>query len=297
MPAIWDKLQRLTSILTSQRGEAGDPDEPPNDDANPSLEGADQPPQPPQPAVEDRLSKLEGLLGTMGERFGTLETSLRAISDVRRDVQPPPIDDEPQLPSMEELEQALLDGKGAAKLLQAADLLAERKIRKLREESLDPAISQSTSAVASLAKDAAAAKMPHYKRFQREIDQYIDQLPPNLRLRPETYKIAHDAIVGSHVDDLVREEREKVLREGAGGGATTPGSATGRDHGTKTIPTVRELLGEGAEQALTSTGKTPDSFAKSMGYESWADYAEKRILAKPPEGEGDRGKRPAQKGH
>ena len=57
--------------------------------------------------------------------------------------------------------------------------------------------------------------------------------------------------------------------------AGTPGSsAPGRGTEPAKVPSAKELFGEDAALALTAQGRDEESFARRLGYKSWAAYVE-----------------------
>ena len=84
---------------------------------------------------------------------------------------------------------------------------------------------------------------------------------------------------GEKADVIERESREAALRQatetpaaelasaGGVGGRSRPGAGQ-----PTAVPSVEEMLGADAAEALRSRGMTADQFAQRLGRGSWADY-------------------------
>lgn len=175
----------------------------------------------------------------------------------------------------EELEQVLNDGKGAGKIIKAMDA----KIKKMEgafNKRVQELESVGLNAISELSRDTAAGDMPYYSKYKKEIDTYVATLPAHLRVSKQVYVVAHNAVVGQHLPEIMKDEREKILREASNPeDASLPTGINGRDKNKAAdeIPTVEDLLGKDAANALTSLGRTPDQQAQKLGYKDWATYA------------------------
>ena len=143
-------------------------------------------------------------------------------------------------------------------------------------ELVTPLRNTGLGAIADLTRDTTVSRLPYYTRFKKDIDAYVNSLPPQMRLSPAVYKTAHDAVVGANAETLLTEAREAAIRQAAD---PTPDSARGgarpgRMSGADKVPSVAELMGADAEAALAAKGQTPDDYAKKLGYAGgWAEYA------------------------
>lgn len=181
-----------------------------------------------------------------------------------------------------ELTDAQIDeavSEGRMTVSQAARKIAERTTAQLKREHVDPLQATGFSSLAGLTKAAAMPLMPHYKKYQREIDDYIAKLPEGSRLSPEVYKAVHDTVVGSHIEELLTAEREAAVRSANAPKPENAASQTrsGRTNATNSqVPTVEELLGPEAAVAMEAKGKTPDEFVRTLPgrYKDWKSYAE-----------------------
>jgi hypothetical protein len=170
----------------------------------------------------------------------------------------------------EELEQALASGMGAGQTVKK--LMAAMEERLLRTH-INPLRDQGMGAIAGLTAQAAQGEMPHYKRYKKEIDEYVGHLQPELRLNPQAYILAHNAVVGGHMEELMQEDRAVRARQAAQGGDSSPGvSGVRKTEKGEKVPSAVDLGGEEASSALQMIGQDEDGFAKKLGYKNWAAY-------------------------
>lgn len=272
----------LWKLLVDQRGAAG------SDDVPPETPPETPPEKPPEPTQSEEYKRLEGIISQQNQQFTQQFTQLQdnfnamlASVGNRPPASASPEDDV----SEQELDEALDQGKGAAKFTRAMDLRV-RKQDKLIQAKLAEIEEKGVAAISGIAKEMALSKMPHYKKYKSEVDAYIDQLPPAAKLNGPVYKVAYDAVVGSHMDEIVKADREAILREVANPNAVTlPGKpARGQEGDEGKIPTVEELFGKEAAEALVAVGRSSDQHAQRMGYKSWAEYA-KWVKGSEEEGE------------
>lgn len=125
-------------------------------------------------------------------------------------------------------------------------------------------------AIAEIRQDMIGAKLPYYERFKKEIDQYVNSLPADQRIRPEVYTIAHNIVVGGHMQEILQEDRTARAPTGQ---VNTPG-ARGRQT-IETTPQAEVQLDEDALDELNYKGVDPDSFSRKLGYKSWKDYMQR----------------------
>lgn len=222
----------------------------------------------PQYVTRDDYDRLAGLVATIQQSVNAGFDALAAQRQTRHEPEPT-IEDVTD----EELEEALNQGTGAQKFRKMVNAAAAR----LAKDQIEPLRAEGQQAIAGLVKQTATQNLPHYKKYQKEIDEYVDRLPANQRLNPEVYEIAHNIVVGKHVTEIVNESVESFKR-GSGGGAphvNTPGgqgrSTVGfQPSGTITKPPSTEQAG-----LLADRGDSPDQFAMKLGYKSWDEYMTK----------------------
>jgi hypothetical protein len=126
---------------------------------------------------------------------------------------PPPAPVTLPEPSYEEITAAQEAGdfKTATKLMQQRERARDAR----NQSAFDQLRNQGASALSSMARQAAAS-LPHYTRFQKEIDEMIADFSskqPGVMITPDHYKTAHDIIAGRHVDDFANERTEAALRK------------------------------------------------------------------------------------
>ena len=149
----------------------------------------------------------------------------------------------------------------------------EQDKQRLIVEHINPLRDTGLDAIAGITREMATGQLPYYKKYQKEIDAHISNLPANMRMTPQVYRLAHDAVVGSHIDEITTEAREAAIRAPAAPEPMPSGGRTGRTSSVGAVPTVEELMGKDASDALAFRGMTGDTFAQRLGYKSWADYA------------------------
>ena len=245
------------------------PDEP----ENPTGQEGQQPP-PAQPAYvnNEDFNRFQGMIeGRFNEIGNTIAQAVAQLNNRPA----APAHAEPEV-SAEELEQALSEGKGADKFMRAVDSRM-RKLEGTIRTRLDEIESSGIGAISEVVGEVVRPQMPYYNRYKKEVDAYIASLPAHLRIKKDVHLVAYNAVAGSHVAEIVKEEREKVLREAADPNAAgAPGGAGGRQqNGTvkDAAPTVADLFGKDASDALTAIGRTPDQHAQRMGHKDWGTYA------------------------
>lgn len=146
----------------------------------------------------------------------------------------------------------------------------------LEAEHITPLRNTGLEAIAGLTKEHVTSTLPYYKRWQKEIDAFVAQMPAGVRLHADVYRTAHNAVVGQHTSELIAEATEAAIRQ-ANDPKPEPGRPSvqpGRQRGTgNEVPTVEEYMGREAADALAFKGLSPDDFARKLGrYKNWADY-------------------------
>lgn len=149
----------------------------------------------------------------------------------------------------------------------------EQDKQRLITEHINPLRDTGLDAIAGITREMATGQLAYYKKYQKEIDAHIANLPTNMRMTPQVYRLAHDAVVGSHIDEITTEAREAAIRAPAVPEPMPGSGRTGRTSAAGAVPTVEELMGKEASDALAFRGMDGDMFARKLGYKSWADYA------------------------
>lgn len=209
-------------------------------------------------------STITGTLESMKESIQALHQGNRAPA-----VPEAAIDDA----SDEDIDTALAEGKGAKtfrKLVGAAVSALDRKYdaRAKRLEEI------SGTAIANIASDSARAKMKHYDKpyIKKEVDALLAQLPVENRLNPANHQLVYNAVVGAHMDEIVKEESEAAVRAANNKSSPTPGGSSGRANESPTDETVKDVFGEESERELRARGRSIDSLAKAFGFKDGKEY-------------------------
>lgn len=233
-------------------------------------EQVEQEEQTPQYVTKEEYMQTQSILQSLQQSMQTLSTGFNAVAADRqtRGAVVEEIEDVTDA----EIEEALQTGTGAAKFRKMVNAGVER----VKREVLGPDMAAGFQAITGLTREVVASKMPYYARFQKEIDEYISALGPTQRLQPESYKAAHDYVVGLHVNELLAEQGEAGRRQAnpqpQGGQLAGPNSrTTGQGRGQ---PEAFTFTAEN-QSALAIKGYTPDQQAQKMGYKSWTDYMTK----------------------
>lgn len=189
--------------------------------------------------------------------------------------------------SDEDIENAIAAGTGAAGRIRA---MVDGQVRDLEssvQRRLDELTTTGMTSIASVTREVVLKQLPKYAKYKKEIDAKIAQLPMNAQADAAVLKIVHDSIVGQHLEELEREAHEAALRKADEGEtpatptaprktANAPG-AGGRGE-KRSMPTFEEYVGAEGKDILRndkdhrSGVKDGDTYAQSLGYESWAHY-------------------------
>jgi len=210
---------------------------------------------------------ITGTLGTLNETIGALKGTIDVLAASRNADQQ--TRDAEVVITEEQFDAAIQTGD--AKVIRA---YSKQQLDKIRREEIDPLRTQGVEAITALSTEIATAKLKHYPRFKKEIDGHLATLPPASRMNPAVIKAVHDAVVGQNIEALTTEATEVAIRGAADkGSGVIPGQHSGRDVSGTKVPTVVELLGQDSADALDAAGRTPDTFARRLGYKDWAAYA------------------------
>jgi hypothetical protein len=163
----------------------------------------------------------------------------------------------------EELEEAFQNGRGAAKLKEFVSDMGQELI----EQHINPLRQTGLEAIASNTMEMLRPKMPHYDRFKKEVDTFLNAYPPDLRVNAQAIKAAYDTGVGSHLDELAEERVQQHVRQ-ASAPVVKPGAS---QRGRRDEGEVREA-DDIAPGALSGVGRSEEEFARKLGYKSWAEY-------------------------
>jgi len=219
-------------------------------------------------ASEDVKALRETVQG-LADAVATLRQSFQAMQ--------PGQAPEPILPDLadEEIETAIAEGKGAQAIRRAVEARIQRAVREHVTPLQQQVQGTGMAAIAALAIEAVRPQLKHYDRYKKEIDEALAAVGAEHRMNPQTIRAAHDIVVGRHLQEIVTEEVEKAVRGKRENPTGTPGTTAAGRHQTETkVPSALELFGKDAGQAVRDKGGE-DTYAKRLGYESWADYLTK----------------------
>lgn len=243
------------------------------------------PPAPSYVTVEE-FKRMEQQIAGQTELLHSLSAALTA----QRTAQPAAA---PRQAAATEMTDAEIDAavdEGRMTATQAARLIAKRENERTLREHVDPLRETGLAGLSTSAKsialgtldDAGAPRMRYYKKYQKEIDSWVERTPAQMRTNPELWQQAHDLVVGAHMGEILEAEREAALRAANApkpeptAQRSTTGRAAAAAAGGKLDPV--EVFGEAAmqrlDEQLARTGQTPDAWAKRRGYESFEKYTE-----------------------
>jgi hypothetical protein len=178
-------------------------------------------------------------------------------------------------PTDEEVEAAFQEGKGPAMMRRLAAIEAEKREQAMLTQHINPLREQGLSALNRLTKQNLRTKLKYFDKYEGEIQGYLDQLPPDMLSNEGVYEVAHAKVVADHLDEIIEERvRASMANEDPVG---DPLSAivrpnAGKQTNAEKVPSVEELCGSDAAQALKQRGQSPDHFARQLGYTDWAAY-------------------------
>lgn len=217
---------------------------------------------------------IEGQLSAVSANLGAI---------LSRSAAPAPAPAAPSMPAIQEptddeIEDAMSSGKGAAMMRRLAAIEAAKREQSLLQQHINPLRETGVSAIVNLTRTAVKEKLPYYGKYEKEINGYLEQLPTDALTNPQVYEVAYAKVVADHLDEIVQERVKAAV--GAADDAVVndpiasiirPPRAT-QPEGER-VPTVEELCGADAAQALRSRNQSPDAFARQLGYADWAAYA------------------------
>lgn len=212
---------------------------------------------------------------------------------------------DPGIPDVSDdfVEQQMAEGKGAAAIRQVVRAETARATAALKRDAVDPLATlvqtHGIGAIAALARQQAEqgtdpVLRPYVARHRQEIDQAIESMLPEYRLRAEHIQVAQGAVLTRHLPGIIEEERQKVIRQLRDNPGSVPGAAVGRqgrDTGPA-VPTADELFGKGSTEAkmIRQAGGEDAYIAKhasgKYASKTWSEYVGKyqAMTGQTPEG-------------
>lgn len=232
----------------------------------------DPPPTPQFVTVDDfRAAQV-----SLTQQLETISAGLQALAAARRDI-PAPAERQSPVPAItaDQFDEAMATGD--AKTVRA--YLGQQQ-EAFRQAHVAPIQLAGFEAISGLTRSFAESSVseefkPYVTKYKAEIDQYLAGLPPAMQMRPEAHKLARDAVLGAHMPEIMADQRERFAREAAD--PANAGVASGRGRGAPTaepLPTVEELLGKDAADALRSKGKDEEWLARTNGMKTYKEYVD-----------------------
>ncbi len=113
--------------------------------------------------------------------------------------------------------------------------------------------------------------MPYFNDYQAEIQNVVKQSGSS---DPATIKQAYSYVTGLHMNDIIKKENEKVLRQQTEP-TTLPGGSGKPSRGDEPKQhTPETFLSPEARTALERKGWSPDQYAKKIGYKDFESFAQ-----------------------
>ena len=239
----------------------------------PKPESNEANPAPTEPKPEPVATVSRAEFDTVTQALASVTASLQALATARQEPYSAPAQTHETPITEADIAAELQEGK-TGKLM----TFVNRAVEKVRKEEVEPLRHQGTAALASIARQTAinSGTMPYLDKFKKDVDAAFEKLPLVQRTTPEAYQACYQFVIGSRTQDIVKEETEKAIRQGR---AATPESQPPASGGRAAATTpegktaMAQIFDEDATVALREQGKTPDEFARKMGYKSAEDYA------------------------
>lgn len=228
---------------------------------------------------------------TAGVTAGVSAAMPKVVESLKPASTPAPVRTEPAVtlrrPTEEEIAQATIDGNKdlLAKLLRdqrAADLADQNR-------ALGNITSQGGAAIGSIAKNAAA-NLPFYKRFKKEIDEMVDgyvAANPGVIPTYDMYERAHSIVKGNHTDELIDEAREEAIRKSRepAPDLTPEGRAAGAPEQREPKTLAEELAGDWRQEFRAKQrgvgGRSDEEELRKAGYKGFDDFIKQRRVNQP----------------
>lgn len=250
--ALWDRFSR-TQVQTDDDTQTESDDSP---------VATETPAEPPKYVTTDEMQRMinESMQGIV-QRMQQPQTPLTP--------QAPAFTLPPEI-SEEDIAAALEDGdyKKALKLQRQ-----QRERDRLQfQHDLNQLRTEGASAIGDLAEQVTLEKNPDYKKYKREVDEYLARFPVNVQKDPGVRDAVLNMVRGRHMDEIVAERIEQEKRK-----ATLKDEPQDPRSGTS----QRRQVGKGQEaspfrdedfEALRFQNMSNDEFARKLGYDNWAAY-------------------------
>lgn len=191
----------------------------PQGSGQPAAQGAPAapptPPPTPPPAVPSGWEQY--FPGAKPEDVVLALRTLKGQVDQLRAPQAPP---QPQTPEPD-LKDLILDDPE-----KALDRHLSRRVGPVVQEFYEHAASMTKMTTFQQVSDKGKPRFPHAKRFEKDIESFMEKVDPRLRTKPESWESAYNFVVGANYDKLIEEARAQGAPpiEGAGGQPGTVGT-------------------------------------------------------------------------
>ena len=192
------------------------------DDTQPQVQepAAPQEPQEPQEPAEPKYLTEEEAQKRIDEaiRRTAEETSLKIMQGMQSSQQVPQYQPPPPLEPIKDVSDddlataaamASEDGGKEYKKLMAVRRKADEERMNRRFAALENSGASSLSALSQ----QTITTMPHYRRFEKEINSVMSGMAPAAKANPQSWKIAYDMVVGQHAEELASERAEAAMRQ------------------------------------------------------------------------------------
>jgi len=227
--------------------------------------------EPPQEDFNVKLTQIrDEFTGQFGALKSAVDTLIGTVAGIRQSTPAPTPARLEQEMSDEELSNGMLEGKPAA-----IRSVIRSELSRFEREKLAPMREAGVASISQISQTIASKDLKYYKRYEKEINQYLSTVNPELRMQPQMIQLAYKAVLGDHIDEIENEVREQTIRSRAADNSQDTAGATRAIRKQGTMPTAQEEFGDSAHAALKQVGRDEDHMARRMGYASWADYREK----------------------
>ena len=138
-------------------------------------------------------------------------------------------------------------------------------------------------ALDELNTEVLAAKMPHYSKYKKEVDDVFNGMAPAVRARASARLTAYRIVLADHIDDLVEEKYQAKVRAEVKGGDVPSPSDKRRSRtfdAKKGVPTPQDLgFSEDQIASVEDRFGDWDRFAVKVSsgrFKNYSDYAKSR---------------------
>jgi hypothetical protein len=240
---------------------------------------ANNPAKPAEPAPqyvtrEDLAAEREAML-----------TAVRSLAESLRPAPAAPVEPVDEPINLGEIDQIVADGRGGAaeKIAAMAERIADRRVKQVIKEQIDPLRNFGSASLANLARDrglSAAAETAgkngdkYVKQYTKEIDAFMSTMSPEVKTDVESWKKASALVLGQHMPEILAAETEQAHRAALDSRPeTTQVTQPLVDDDGSPLPKMEEFFTADDMRALQEKGiKSMDEFAQRLGYKDSREY-------------------------